>query len=122
MERDFTFIDDIIAGVVSVIDEPAIADPTWDGQSPNPSTSTAPYRIYNIGNNKPVRLLDFIELIEKSAKRKAKKNFLPMQSGDVQATFANIDELNKLSGFVPKTELDEGIDKFVTWYKQYYSL
>lgn len=120
MERDFTYIDDIIEGVVRVIDSPAEATADFE-KHPRPDRSSAPYRIYNIGNNHPVRLLDFIETIEEALHIKIEKRFLPMQQGDVYRTYADIDDLEREIGFKPKTLLQEGIREFVKWYKQYYS-
>jgi UDP-glucuronate 4-epimerase len=120
MSRDFTYIDDIVTGVVMVLDRPPKGDPTWNGKKPDPATSRAPYRIYNIGNNSPVRLMDFIEAIEKSLGRKAKKNFLPMQPGDVPMTWADVDDLVKDFGYKPRTPIQEGMDRFVKWYMEYY--
>ena len=122
MQRDFTYIDDIVEGVVRVIDRISGSNPTWSGDNPDPSTSYAPYRLYNIGNNNPVELLKFIEVIEDCLGRKAEKNFLPIQAGDVPATYADIDDLIKDVGFKPSTPIEEGIKKFVGWYKEYYKI
>jgi len=122
MQRDFTYIDDIAEGVVRVIDRISGPNPTWSGDNPDPSTSYAPYRLYNIGNNNPVELLKFIEVIEDCLGRKAEKNFLPIQAGDVPATYADIDDLIKDVGFKPSTPIEEGIKKFVGWYKEYYKI
>ncbi len=122
MERDFTYIDDIIEGVVRVMERPPAPDPGWDRANPDPATSYAPYKIYNIGNNTPVQLLRFIEIIEECLGKKAEKNFLPMQPGDVPATYADIDELVRDAGFKPETPLEEGLKKFVDWYKEYYNV
>ena len=121
MQRDFTYIDDITEGVVRVIDKIATADPAFDTSNPEPSTSYAPYRVYNIGNNEPVQLMEFIETIENAVGKKARKNMLPMQDGDVVATYANIDSLYEAVGFKPETPLKDGIQKFVDWYKSYHS-
>ena len=120
MKRDFTYIDDIIEGVVRVIDKLPRGDEQWNGDKPNPATSHAPYRIYNIGNNNTVRLLDFIHVLEDCLGRKASINMLPMQKGDVKATFANVDALNEAVGFKPSTSIETGLQRFVDWYKQYY--
>ena len=121
MKRDFTYIDDIVEAVVRVTDRPATPDPSWSGDNPDPGTSTAPYRIYNIGNHQPVALLTFIETLEKHLGRKAILNLLPMQPGDVVATYADVDDLTRDFGFAPSTSLDEGIERFVRWYREYYS-
>lgn len=120
MQRDFTYIDDIVEGVVRVIDKTAEPDKDFDTNLPDPATSYAPYRVYNIGNNEPVQLMDFIETIENAVGTKAQKNMLGMQDGDVVATYANIDALISAVGFKPSTPLNEGIDKFVNWYKDYH--
>ncbi|MBU9713488.1 NAD-dependent epimerase [Evansella tamaricis] len=122
MERDFTYIDDIVEGIVRLIDQPPKPNNDWDRVNPDPSSSYAPYKVYNIGNNKPVRLMDFINTLEKHLGIEANKEFLPMQPGDVQATFADIDDLNKATGFKPTTSIDEGLKKFVDWYRQYYQI
>ncbi|HBR18567.1 MAG TPA: capsular biosynthesis protein CpsI [Deltaproteobacteria bacterium] len=117
MQRDFTYIDDIIEGVVRVIAIIPEPDIKWSGNAPDPSSSYAPYRLYNIGNNNPVELMRFIEVLEDCLGRKAKKNLLPMQAGDVPATYADVDDLMKDVGFKPKTPIEDGIRKFVEWYK-----
>ena len=122
MKRDFTYIDDIIEGVVRVLDMPAAPDPKWDGNAPDPSSSYAPWKIYNIGNNKPVELMRYIEVLEKCLGKKAKKNLLPIQPGDVPATYADIGDLVRDTGFHPSTTLEEGIPKFVEWYTEYYRI
>jgi UDP-glucuronate 4-epimerase len=121
MERDFTYIDDIIEGVVRVVDRIPQANISWSGTNPDPGTSYAPYRIYNIGNNNPVQLLHFIETLEKHLGRAADKNYLPLQPGDVLATCADVDNLMSDVGFKPATSIDEGIGRFVEWYGSYYS-
>ncbi|MCW8957325.1 MAG: NAD-dependent epimerase [Gammaproteobacteria bacterium] len=121
MQRDFTYIDDITEGVIRVIDKVAEANPGFDTSSPDPATSYAPYRVYNIGNNEPVQLMEFIETIENAVGKKAEKIMLPMQDGDVVATYANIDSLYEAVGFKPATPLKDGIQKFVDWYKSYHS-
>jgi UDP-glucuronate 4-epimerase len=120
MERDFTYVDDIVEGVVRVLDVIPRADPTVDMQRPDPAVSPAPHRVYNIGNHSPVKLLDCIEILERALGRKAVKTFLPMQPGDVPATFADIDDLHAAVGFAPKTSLEEGVGRFVAWYRNYY--
>lgn len=120
MKRDFTYIDDIAEGVLRVVDQPPRPDPSWNGNGSDPAASSAPYRIYNIGNNKPVELLRFIEVLENALGKKAKKRFLPMQPGDVTATFADIDALADAVGFRPATPIEYGIHAFVLWYKEYF--
>jgi len=122
MKRDFTYIDDIVEGVVRIMDRIPEANPGWDGKAPDPGTSFAPYRLYNIGNNSPVGLMEFISSIEKCLGKEAKKNFLPMQPGDVPETFADIDDLMDAVGFKPSTPFEEGIRRFVEWYKKYYRI
>lgn len=122
MRRDFTYIDDIVEGVVRVSDRIAPANPDWDGMKPDPATSRAPYRIYNIGNNKPVELLRFIEIIEKKLGKTASKEMLPMQPGDVPATYADVDDLMRDTGFAPATPLETGISRFIDWYRDYYGV
>ena len=120
LQRDFTYVDDIVEGIVRIADKPATAHPAWSGSQPDPGTSFAPYRIYNIGNNKPVELLQFIEILEQQLGKSARKHFLPMQAGDVLATFANIDDLAAETGFRPTTSIEEGIARFVAWYRSFY--
>lgn len=120
MMRDFTYIDDIVEGIVRLIPAVPTGDSDWDAENPDPSTSYAPYQVFNIGNNQPVALMEFIETLEKHLGMEARKEYLPMQPGDVQATYANIDSLQKAVGFKPVTSLDEGIGKFVEWYREYY--
>lgn len=122
MKRDFTYIDDIVEGVVRTLDRPAKPDPAWSGEAPNSATSSAPYRLYNIGNHQPVELLRFIEVLEKALGKTAKKNFLPLQAGDVPATYADVQDLIGDVGFKPDTPLEEGIKKFVEWYRSYYKV
>ena len=121
MRRDFTYIDDIIEGVVRVLDKIPEANQNWSGDSPDPSSSPAPYRLYNIGNNNPVELMHYIEVLEKTLGKTAEKNMLPMQAGDVSATYADVDDLETDVGFKPKTTIEAGIKNFIEWYKQYYS-
>ncbi len=120
MQRDFTYIDDIVEGLVRVLGRPPAPNPAWSGERPDPSSSFAPYRIYNIGNNQPVALMDFIATLEGHLGRTAKKNFLPLQAGDVPATFADVDDLMADVGFKPATSITEGIGRFVAWYRAYY--
>ncbi len=120
MQRDFTYIDDIVEGVIRIIDKIPNSNPLWNGSEPDPATSYAPYRLYNIGNNNPVELMKFIEIIEDCIGIKADKNLLPIQDGDVPATYADVDDLVKDVGFKPDTPLAEGIEQFIKWYKAYY--
>ena len=120
--RDFTYIDDIVEGVIRTLDTPAMPDDTWDGKHPNPATSKAPYRVYNIGAQKPVHLLSFIETLESALGVEAKKALLPMQPGDVQATYANVDALANDTGYRPSTSIQTGIGAFVEWYRDYYQV
>jgi UDP-glucuronate 4-epimerase len=119
MQRDFTYIDDIVEGVIRVMDKPATPNPDWDGAAPDPGTSSAPYRIFNIGNNNPVLLMDFIGAIEKALGKTAEKELLPMQPGDVAATYANIDDLIDAVDYHPQTPVQKGIDNFIAWYMQH---
>ncbi len=120
MRRDFTYIDDIAEGVVRAADRPPEGDPAWSGDEPDPATSRAPYRIYNIGNNRPVALLRFIEILEQALGKQAHKELLPMQPGDVPETYADIDDLTRDVGFRPDTPIEDGLNRFVTWYREYY--
>ncbi len=120
MRRDFTYIDDIVEGVVRVLGTLPQPNPSWSGTNPDPGTSKASYRIYNIGNNQPVELLHFIEVLEAYLGRKAEKQLLPMQAGDVQETYAAVDDLMRDVGFRPSTPISEGIARFVEWYRTYY--
>lgn len=120
MKRDFTYIDDIIEGVLRVIDRPPQGNPDWSGRQPDPATSRAPYQIYNIGNNHPVQLLDFIEAIEESLGKQAQRNMLPIQPGDVPATWADVDDLVEDLGYRPYTPIKAGIKKFIAWYRDFY--
>jgi len=122
MRRDFTYVDDIIEGVIRVLDRPAAPSPEWTGDAPDPGTSPAPYRIYNIGNNQPVELMRFIEVIEEALGLEARKNLVPIQPGDVEATWADVDSLTEDTGFKPATPLEEGVARFVSWYRQYYGV
>jgi UDP-glucuronate 4-epimerase len=120
MKRDFTYIDDIVEGVVRVTDNLPEPNPSWDAMNADPGSSPAPYRIYNIGNNNPVELMEFIRAIETAIGQKAKMNMLPMQPGDVPATYANVEDLMNDVDFSPETPVEEGIQRFIEWYKQYY--
>ena len=121
-KRDFTYIDDIVEGVIHTLDHVAEPNPGWNGDNPDSGTSKAPYRLYNIGNNQPVELMRFIEVLEKNLGKTAEKNFLPMQQGDVPATYANVDDLMRDVGYAPKTPIETGIARFVEWYKDYYAI
>ncbi|MGZ8261655.1 MAG: NAD-dependent epimerase [Methylotenera sp.] len=120
MMRDFTYIDDIVEGVIRVLDKPATPDSSFDADKPNPSSSHAPYRVFNIGNNQPEKLMDFIAYLEQAIGKTAQKEFLPMQAGDVKATFADTSALENWVGFKPLTDLQDGIEAFVAWYKTFY--
>jgi UDP-glucuronate 4-epimerase len=122
MQRDFTYIDDIVEGIFRTIDKIPAPNPDWHGDRPDPATSFAPYKIYNIGNNNPVGLLEFIRILEKQLGRKAKLNLLPIQPGDVPRTFADIDDLMRDVGFKPVTSIEDGIRQFVEWYREYYKI
>jgi len=120
MIRDFTYVDDIVEGVVRAVDHPAQPDPLWNGDDPDPATSSAPYRVYNIGNNEPVLLLDCITMLEEELGVKAQMEFHPIQPGDVVSTMADVSELERAVGFRPRTPLRTGISRFVNWYREYY--
>jgi UDP-glucuronate 4-epimerase len=120
MRRDFTYIDDIVEGVIRTLDRPAAPNPAWIGDSPDPATSRAPHRVYNIGNNRPVELMRVIQLIEDLLGKKATLNMLDAQPGDVPATYADVDELGRDVGFSPSTSIEEGLSRFVDWYRSYY--
>jgi UDP-glucuronate 4-epimerase len=120
MRRDFTFVADIVEGVVRVLEQAPQGNPAWSGEAPDPGTSYAPYKLYNIGNNSPVELLHFIEVLEDALGKKAQKNLLPIQAGDVPATYADVDDLIADVGFKPATSIEEGIGRFVAWYREYY--
>ncbi len=122
MIRDFTYIDDIVEGIVRVIDNPAKPDLLWSGLNPNPSSSKAPYKIYNIGNNNPIKLLDFIEAIENELGKKAQKNFLPIQAGDVSKTYADVSDLVSDLNYKPNTKIEVGIKNFITWYREFFKI
>jgi UDP-glucuronate 4-epimerase len=121
MQRDFTYIDDIVEGVVRVIDHPAKPNPAWSGASPDPGSSSAPYRVYNIGNNQPVRLMEFITAIEKALGRSIEKNLLPIQPGDVPSTYADVADLVEDLGYKPATPIQEGVDRFIAWYREFFT-
>jgi UDP-glucuronate 4-epimerase len=120
--RDFTFVDDIANGVVAALDHNAQANPAWDGMNPDPATSKVPWRVYNIGNNQPVKLMRYIELLENSLGKKAELNLLPLQPGDVPDTFANVDNLAHDVGYRPATSVEAGVNRFVQWYRDYYQV
>lgn len=120
--RDFTYIDDIVEGILRITDRIPEPDTAWNAMKPDPAHSAAPYRIYNIGNHSPVQLLDFISAIETAIGRPAEKNFLPMQPGDVLATYADVDDLVRDAGFAPNTPIEDGVRKFVEWYRGYYGV
>jgi UDP-glucuronate 4-epimerase len=122
MQRDFTYVEDIAEGVIRVMDRCATADPTFDADRPDPATSNSPYRVFNIGNNRPVRLFEFISCIEHALGRKAQMRLLPMQDGDVPATFADIDALGDWTDFAPATTIQEGVARFISWYRAYYKV
>jgi UDP-glucuronate 4-epimerase len=120
--RDFTYVDDIVEGVVRVLDQPALSDPDWSGDAPDAATSSAPHRIYNIGNSKCIELSHYIEVLEECLGRKAKRNLVPAQPGDVPDTFADVDDLARDFGYRPSTSIEVGIARFVDWYKDYYGI
>ncbi|HEX3158136.1 MAG TPA: NAD-dependent epimerase [Gemmatimonadaceae bacterium] len=122
MERDFTYIDDIVEGVVRVADRMPEPNPEWSGDAPDPGSSRAPYRLYNIGNHSPVPLMHMIETLERCLGRTAEKRLLPMQPGDVPATYADVESLTRDTGFAPATPIEEGIRRFVQWYREFYSI
>ena len=120
--RDFTYIDDIVEGVIRVLDKPAQPNPEWSGAAPDPGTSQAPFRIYNIGNNAPVELMTYIGALEKALGKEAQKNLLPLQPGDVPDTYANVDDLVADMGYKPATEVVDGVNRFVAWYRDYFKV
>ncbi|HYD74981.1 NAD-dependent epimerase [Ramlibacter sp.] len=120
--RDFTYIDDIVEGVIRVLDHPAERNPAWDGARPDPGTSAAPWRVYNIGNNRPVQLLDYIAALEKALGRKARMEMLPLQPGDVPDTYADVDDLVEQFQYRPGTTVEQGIGRFVEWYRDYFKV
>jgi UDP-glucuronate 4-epimerase len=122
MKRDFTYVDDVATAVVKLIDHPAQGNADWSGDDPDPATSRAPWRIYNIGNHTPVELMDVVRLLEEALGKTALKELLPMQPGDVQATCADVDALQKAVGFAPNTPVAEGIGRFIDWFRGYRSV
>ncbi len=122
MQRDFTYIKDIVEGITRVIDNPPAGNPEWDGKKPDPSSSKAPYKIYNIGNNNPVKLLDFINAIEKALGKTAQKNMLPIQPGDVPSTYADVSDLIEDLDYKPNTSIQQGISEFISWYRQFFKI
>jgi UDP-glucuronate 4-epimerase len=120
MQRDFTYIDDVVEAVVRLVERAPVANPDWSGEAPDPGSSNAPWRIYNIGSNKPVEVLEVVRLLEAAIGRKAERELLPMQPGDVPATFADIDDLVRDVGFKPSTTIADGISRFIAWYKDYH--
>jgi len=122
MMRDFTYIDDIVESITRLTKKPAQPNPDWSGTHPNPGSSYAPYKVYNIGNNNPVKLMDFIEAIENRLGKKAKKNYLPLQAGDVPETYANVEDLYRDIDFQPQTSIQDGVNNFIDWYLEYYEV
>ena len=122
MSRDFTYIDDIVEGLVRVNDNPPQGNRDWTGKSPDPSSSKAPYKVYNIGNNNPVKLMDFVETIEKHLGKEAQKNFMPIQAGDVATTYADVNDLIRDMDYKPGTSLEYGVGEFVKWYRDFYQV
>jgi UDP-glucuronate 4-epimerase len=122
MARDFTYVGDIVEGVIRAADNPPTPNPDWTGDDPDPSTSNAPWRVFNIGNSKPVELSRYIEVLEECLGRRAERELLPMQPGDVPSTWANVDALDRAVGYHPVTSIDVGVRQFVDWYREFYSL
>ncbi|WP_087974161.1 NAD-dependent epimerase [Oceanobacillus rekensis] len=122
MMRDFTYVDDIVESITRLTQRPAQPNPDWSGANPDPGSSYAPYKVYNIGNNSPVKLMEFIEAIENKLGKTAKKNYLPLQAGDVPETYANVDDLFRDIDFRPQTTIQDGVNKFIDWYLQYYGV
>jgi UDP-glucuronate 4-epimerase len=120
--RDFTYIDDIVEGILRVLDRVPEANPAWTGEDPDSATSSAPYRLYNIGNNRPVELMDYIGTLERCLGREAQKNMLPLQAGDVPDTYADVDDLVRDTGYKPSTPVEVGVSRFVDWYRSYYGV
>ena len=120
MRRDFTYVADIVEGVARTLDRTAQSNPSWSGDQPDPGTSAAPYRLYNIGNNNPVELMHLIEVLEQALGKTAQKDFMPIQPGDVPATYADVDALQQDVGFKPDTPIEQGVERFVAWYRDYY--
>jgi UDP-glucuronate 4-epimerase len=121
MKRDFTYIDDVAETVVRLVDRPPAPNASWSGNAPDASSSSAPWRVYNIGNNAPVDLLEVVRLLEQAVGKRAKRELLPMQPGDVPATYADVDDLMRDAGFRPSTSIADGVVRFVAWYKDYHS-
>jgi UDP-glucuronate 4-epimerase len=121
MRRDFTYVDDVVEAIVRLLDAPPGADPNWSGADPDPATSSAPWRVYNIGNHTPVDVTHVVDLIEEAVGKKARRELLPMQAGDVPETFADVTALRNAVGFAPKTPVAEGVRAFVSWYRNYTS-
>ena len=122
MRRDFTYIDDVAEAVVRLVDHAPTANPNWKGEKPDPGSSAAPWRVYNIGNNNPVELLEVVRLMEEAIGIKAKRELLPMQPGDVPATYADVDDLMREVDFRPSTPIGEGIQRFIAWFRDYHRL
>jgi len=120
--RDFTYIDDIVEGIIRTLENPATSNLKWNSDQPDPGSSNAPWRVYNIGNNKPIELMDYIAALEKALGKTAEKEFLPLQAGDVPATYANVDDLIEQFDYKPKTSVEEGINRFVSWYRDYFKV
>jgi UDP-glucuronate 4-epimerase len=118
--RDFTYIDDIVEGIIRILDRPAPPNSDWDSNNPDPATSSAPYRVYNIGNNNPVELMDYIEALETSLGKTAEKELLPLQPGDVPDTYADVDDLVEEFDYKPSMSVKQGVENFTKWYKQYH--
>lgn len=121
-KRDFTYIDDIVEGVLRVLDKPALPNPDWNGDSSDPATSDAPYRLYNIGNHEPVELMRFIEILESCIGNSAIRNYLPIQEGDVPETYADVEDLRLAVGYTPSTPIEVGVKRFVDWYREFYGV
>src|SRR5699024_9758508 len=122
MMRDFTYVDDIVEAIARLVEKPAQPNPEWSGNNPDPSSSYAPYKVYNIGNNSPIRLMEFIEAIEKKVGKTAIKNFMDLEPGDVPETYANVEDLFKDINFKPSTNIQDGVNNFVDWYLGYYNI
>ena len=120
--RGFTYVDDIVEGVILILDRPAMPNPDWQGSVPDPSSSSVPWRVYNIGNNQPVELMDYIAALEKALGKKAEKEFLPLQLGDVPETYADVDDLVEQFEYKPDTSVEDGINNFVVWYRDYFKV
>ena len=120
MQRDFTYVDDVVEAVVRILDRAPQRDPDFKPDAPDPAASWAPYRIYNIGNHQPVNLMTYIETLEKALGKTANKNFMPLQDGDVTSTFADTDDIRSFTGFAPATPVEQGIGRFVAWYRSHY--